>query len=91
MLELDRLDLRGHYDPGGPHSVEFRELPDGDLLIVHELGLARVGPDGNARWQQIHDDLTARLHRLDEGIAWFRCESGRFGFWLSDGSPVVPS
>lgn len=91
VLQLDRLDLRGHYDPGGLHRVEFRELQDGDLLIVHEFGLARVGPDGSVRWQQVHDDLTARLNRLDGGIAWFFGEPGVFGFRLSDGSPVVTS
>jgi hypothetical protein len=89
VLELDRLDLRGHYDPGGLHRVEFRELDDGDLLIVHELGLARLGPNGCARWQKAHDDMTARFHRLDGGIAWFRGESGLFGFRLSDGQPIV--
>jgi hypothetical protein len=89
VLQLDRLDLRGHYDPGGLHRVGFRELQDGDLLIVHELGLARVGPDGSVQWQQVHDDLTARLDRLDEGIAWFFGESGLFGFRLSDGGPVA--
>jgi|SRR5215472_9710587 len=89
VLELDRLDLRGSYDPGGLHRVEFRELDDGGVLIVHELGLARLGPDGSARWQKAHDDLTARLDRVDEGIAWFRGESGLFGFRLANGRPVI--
>lgn len=43
VLELDRLDLWGGYDPGGLHRVEFHELPDGDLLIVHEFGLSPPG------------------------------------------------
>ena len=43
MLELDRLDLRGSHDPGGLHRIGFHELADGDLLIIHELGLAWLG------------------------------------------------
>lgn len=91
VLELDRLDLRGGYDPGGLHRVEFHELPDGDLLIVHELGLARLGRDGRAPWQAAHDDITARLDRVTDGVAWLLSESGPLGFRLADGRAVVAS
>ena len=37
IAELDRLDLRGKYDPGGLHRIEFQPLPDGDLVILHEV------------------------------------------------------
>lgn len=89
VLELGRLDLRGRYDPGGLHRIEFHDLTDGDLLIIHELGLARLGPDGNARWQRAHDDMTAHLDDLTESTVWFRGESGLFGFALADGRTVV--
>lgn len=89
VMELERLDLRGSYDPGGLHRIEFHELAGGDLLIVHEFGLARVGPDGSARWQAVHDDLTARLDRIADGVAWLLSESGPLGFNLADGRAVV--
>jgi hypothetical protein len=88
VMELDRLDLRDRYDPGGLHRIEFRELADGDLLIVHECGLARTGPDGSARWQAVHDDITARLERIADGVAWLLGESGPAGFTLDDGRAV---
>jgi hypothetical protein len=91
VLKLDRLDLRDSYDPGGLHRVEFHELADGDLLIVYELGLARLGPDGKARWQGAHDQLSAHFVRIADGIAWLRGESGTFGFRLADRRPVESS
>lgn len=90
VLELDRLDLRGGYDPGGLHRVEFVEVAN-DLLIVYEFGLARVGPDGNTRWQKAHDDLTARLDRVAGEVVWLTGESGSFGFKLADGRSVTPT
>jgi len=89
VLELDRLDLRGGYDPGGLHRVEFHVLPDGDLLIVHEFGLARLGRDGCACWQAAHGDITARFDRTADGAAWLLSESGPLGFRLADGHAVV--
>lgn len=91
VLKLDRLDLSGHYDPGGLRGVQFRELPDGDVLIVYELGIARVRPDGNVRWHHSHDDLTAHIDRIADGIVWWRGESQEFGYALTDGRPVTPS
>lgn len=85
VLELDRLDLRRSYDPGGLHHVDFHELADGDLLIIHELGLARLGRDGSVRWHRGHNDLTAQFDRIADSTAWFQSESGHFGFMLSDG------
>jgi hypothetical protein len=89
IMELDRLDFEGGYDPGGLHSVEFHGLADGDLLIVYELGLARVGSDGTARWQKVHDQISAHLDHLGNGIAWFRGEYENFGFDLADGHWVL--
>ena len=91
VLKPDRLDLRDSYDPGGLHRIEFHELPDGDLLIVYELGLARLGPDGKARWQGVHDQLSAHFDRIADGVAWLRGEFGTFGFRLADGRPVEGS
>ncbi len=91
VLKLDRLDLRDGYDPGGLHRVEFHELADGDLLIVYELGLARLGSDGKARWQGVHDQLSAHFVRIADGVAWLCGEFGTFGFRLIDGRPVENS
>lgn len=89
VLELDRLDLRGGYDPGGLHRIEFHELAEGDVLIIYEFGLARLGPDGSARWQAAHDDITARLDHITAGIAWLHSESGPLRVRLADGRSVV--
>jgi hypothetical protein len=88
-IELDRLDLRGAYDPGGLHRVEFHELSDGDLLIVYEFGLARLSSDGKARWQQVHDQASSHFERVANGVVWFRGEYEPFGFNLEDGHPIV--
>lgn len=87
--ELDRLDLEDGYDPGGLHNIEFLQLPGGDLLIVYELGLVRIGSDGICRWQQVHDQLSAHINRVVDGIAWFQGEYEDFGFDLGDGHPVL--
>ncbi len=89
--ELERLDLSGGYDPGGLERVEFHELPGGDVLVVHELGLARVSPPPASaiRWQRTHDDLTARVERIDDQAVWFRAESDRFAYRLADGTEIV--
>jgi hypothetical protein len=89
ILELDRLDLSGHYDPGGLHDVGFRELPDGDVLIVYELGVARVRPDGTVCWHRSHDDLTAHVARIADGVIWWAGESQEFGYSLADGHQIV--
>lgn len=89
ISRLDRLDLQDQYDPGGLHRVAFQELPGGDLLIVHEIGLARISPDGTLCWQQVHDQLAAHFERLGDDVVWFQGEYGRFGFRLVDGRPIV--
>lgn len=89
VSRLNRLDLQNYYDPGGLHRVEFHELTSGDLLIVYELGLARVRPDGTLCWQQVHDQLTAHLEGFDDDFVRFRGEYERFCFNLVDGRPVI--
>lgn len=87
--ELERLDLRGRYDPGGLHRVEFHELPGGDLLVVYEFGLARLTAAGRLCWQQVHEQLTAHLDGVEAGVAWFQGEDERFGFRVDNGHRVV--
>lgn len=87
--ELDRLDLQDAYDPGGLHRVTFLELETGDLLLVHELGLARLAPSGEVAWQRTHDRLTAHLEQVDTAAVWFQDEDGRFGFDLAAGDPLI--
>lgn len=89
VMEVDRLDLAGGYDPGGLHLVKFIGLPGGDLLVVHELGAARVSPEGSAKWQQGHDQLSAHYDAVDDNAVWFQGEYERFGFDLGDGHPVL--
>jgi hypothetical protein len=89
VATLNRLDLAGRYDPGGLHRVKFDELDDGDLLIVHELGVLRVARGGSCRWQQSHDQLGARVERIADGVVWFKGEYESFGFDLVDGRPVI--
>ncbi len=90
VAQLDRLDLQEHYDPGGLHRVEFHELPGGDLLVVHEVGLARINPSGILCWQQVHDQLAAQFDRCDGDVVWFHGEYERFGFSLVNGRPFHP-
>ena len=84
---IERLDLGGGYDPGGLERVEFIELSCGDLLIVHEIGVARVGHEGSLKWQRTHDDLTARHCDLQDDVIWFEGEHDRFGFHVLTGDP----
>jgi hypothetical protein len=87
--ELERLDFRGGIDPGGFHWVEYHELPGGDVLIVFEVGLARINSAGRLLWQRVHDDITARLQRIDPDAVWLKGEGEAFGFRLSDGCPIL--
>ena len=87
--ELNRLDLEGGYDPGGLERIEFHELPDGDLLLIHEFGAARVSPSDGLKWQRAHDDLTARVSEVGDHIVWLQGERDRFGYRLSDGQSVL--
>ena len=88
--ELERLDFGGGYDPGGLHRVEFNKLGDDDLLLLYELGLARLTASGETLWQRVHDQLPARLDRVADGVIWLLGEYEPFGFAVSDGRPVVP-
>jgi hypothetical protein len=83
--QLDRLDLDDVYDPGGLERVAFHELSDGDVLVEHEVGLARVSPDRGLVWQRVHDDLTARVSQITDEAVWLHGESDRFGYNLVDG------
>ena len=89
--EVERLDLGGGYDPGGLERVEFHELPGGDVLVVTELSVARVSspPIPAIVWHRTHDDLTARIERIDEGGVWFDADGDRFGFDLDDGTDIL--
>jgi hypothetical protein len=87
--DVERLDLDGGYDPGGLERVEFHELPGGDLLVVTELSVARVSPAPAIVWQRTHDDLTARVERIDQASVWFDADGDRFGFDLDDGTDIL--
>lgn len=89
IARLDRLDLSGGYDPGGLYHVEFVELSGGDVLVAYELGVARVAPDGRVRWQQQHDQLCARVRRVEEDAVWLSASDDEFGFSLAAGRPIV--
>ena len=86
--DLNRLDLRGKYDPGGLHHVDFQTLPNGDLLILHELGLARLTPQGKLVWQRTHNQFPGSLKRLEANAAWLQGEEELFGFRLDDGASL---
>jgi len=86
--QLERLDLRGHYDPGGFHRIEFDRL-GGDLLITHEIGAARLSRPSRVVWQHAHRDLTAWRHGVTEDAVWFRSQDGYFAIRLSDGEVSV--
>jgi hypothetical protein len=88
VAELNRLDLRGKYDPGGLYHVDFQALPDGDLLVLHELGLARITPRGKVVWQKSHDQFPGNLKRLEPTAVWLQGEEEDFGFRLEDGTPL---
>jgi hypothetical protein len=85
---IERLDLGSSYDPGGFERIDFVDLPGGDVLIVHEIGVARVGSDGSLKWQRTHDDLTARHRGLHKDVIRFEGEHDRFGFNVGTGDPV---
>jgi hypothetical protein len=89
VADLKRLDLRGRYDPGGLHHVDFQALPNGDVLVLHELGLARLTPGGKLLWQRIHDQFPGHLKRLEANAVWLQGEE-LFGIRLSDGTPLPP-
>lgn len=89
--DVERLDLGDGYDPGGLERVEFHELPGGDVLVVTELGVARVSspPIPVMVWQRTHDDLTARVDRVDKASVWFDADGDHFGFDLDDGTDIL--
>ena len=87
VADLNRLDLGGKYDPGGLHQVDFQTLPNGDLLILHELGLARLTPRGKLVWQRTHNQFPGHLKRLELNVVWLQGEEELFGFRLEDGTP----
>lgn len=82
---FERLDLGKGYDPGGLEWIEFTELGSDDLLLSYEIGAARIDSLGTVKWRLVHDDLTARVVAVREGLALFRAESDNFAVRLSDG------
>lgn len=36
-----------------------------------------------------HDDLTARVERIGDGVVWFDADGDRFGYDLHDGTDVL--
>lgn len=89
VATLDRLDFQGGYDPGGLHRVEFRALAEGDVLVVYEYGLVRLGREGELHWHRVHGDVAAHLSHISEGVAWYRNEHNEFGIRLDDGGHVL--
>lgn len=86
---VDRLDLGGGYDPGAIHRLDFREIPDrDDILIVHEVGLARVS-DQRIVWQWRHSDATARFESFAGNAVLLATEEGRLAFDLENGMPAA--
>ena len=86
---VDRLDLGNGYDPGGVHRLDLREIPTrDDILIIHEVGLARVSAQ-RIVWQWRHSDATARFERFAGNAVFLASEEGRLAFDLEDVMPVV--
>lgn len=80
-----RLDLPG-YNPGGLYRVLMHPL-DGDRLVVEtEVGLSLVDLRQGVLWSRIHDDLTARVDRVSDGVIYVTSESANEEFSLADGS-----
>lgn len=90
-VELDRLEMGDHYDPGGLGFVEFHPIFGADVLVVYEHGVARIGRDGLV-WHRVHFDLSARVVEVTAEVVWFCAEADdRFGFRLSDGADLFTS
>ena len=87
--EIERHDLGDGSDPGGLERVEFHDLPGGDVLVVTELSVARMSPAPAIVWVRTHDDLTARVERIDEGGVCFDAGGDHFGYDLDDGIDIL--
>lgn len=85
VARLARLDFAGRYDPGGLRRVAFHGLPDGGVLVEYEVGVARLADNGLSWWQREHDDLTARVVSVADGVVWLRGEGQPFGYRIADG------
>lgn len=85
---LNRLDLilsDDHYDPGGMGRVAFHALPNDDVLIETEIGVAKLSRLRGLVWQRVHDDATCRVTELHTDLVWLTGENARFAYRLSDG------
>jgi len=80
-----RLDLPG-YDPGGLNRVIMHPVDEDRVLLETEVGVSLVDFGRGVVWAEIHDDLTARVDRVADGVVHVVTESALAELSLADGS-----
>lgn len=80
-----RLDLSG-YDPGGLKRVHMHPVDEDRLVLETEVGFSLVDLRQGVKWSLVHDDLTARVVRVCDGVVQITSEGGDATFSVRRGS-----
>lgn len=84
--ELERLDLRDTYNPGGLERVDFVEVDADRTLIDFEVGIAMLSRVPEILWQKVHEDLSCRISEITSSVVRVQCADQGFELRLSDGT-----
>lgn len=82
--------------PVAPEYVRFADDGNGGVLVIFDIGVARVGEAGDLVWLVVHDDAEASPEEVTDHAATFASPHGGFTIavddgriTLADGSPVL--
>jgi hypothetical protein len=82
--------------PVAPEYVRYADDGHGGVLVIFDIGVARIGEGGDLVWLVVHDDAEASPEEVTPRTATFASPNGAFtvgvddgGVTLADGTPVL--
>lgn len=74
------------HQPVAPEYVRFADDGEGGVLVIFDVGVARIGGDRTLLWMVVHDDAEAAPEEVTAATARFASPHGNFSVAVADGA-----
>lgn len=77
------------HQPVGPEYVRYADDGAGGVLVIFDIGVARIDDERKLRWLTVHDDGEARPEEVTSAAARFASPHGDFAVAVADGAVTL--